>query len=213
MVRSLGPPTWFLTFSCNDLNWTDMIKALLIADGRDIADPEHFTFSERLLLVQRHPVVVARQFTLQVNAIMQFLKRNQVCLGGPIEDFWYRVEFQNHGSPHLHMLVWCSNVPEFSTPQGIAVVENVVSCSLNPDDPVLRKLVEDLQIHKHTATCKKNRQDDGCRFGFPKQESDNTVCLGPDEALANNGRFCLLKRTPEESMVNNYNAILLGSYV
>ncbi|KAH9634415.1 hypothetical protein HF086_000241 [Spodoptera exigua] len=103
MVRSLGPPTWFLTFSCNDLNWTDMIKALLIADGRDIADPEHLTFSERLLLVQRHPVVVARQFTLRVNALMQFLKRNQVCLGGPIEDFWYRVEFQNRGSPHLHI--------------------------------------------------------------------------------------------------------------
>ncbi|KAH9629622.1 hypothetical protein HF086_003092 [Spodoptera exigua] len=91
MVRRLGPPTWFLTFSCNYLNWTDMIKALIIADGRDIVDAEHLTFSERLLLVQRHPVVVARQFTLRANALMRFLKRNQVCLGIPTED-WYRVE-------------------------------------------------------------------------------------------------------------------------
>lgn len=34
MVKSLGPPAWFVTFSCNDLNWGDMLKALLIADGR-----------------------------------------------------------------------------------------------------------------------------------------------------------------------------------
>lgn len=26
MVRTLGPPSWFLTFSCNDLHWPDMIK-------------------------------------------------------------------------------------------------------------------------------------------------------------------------------------------
>ncbi|CAH2107699.1 unnamed protein product [Euphydryas editha] len=210
MVRTLGPPTWFLTFSCNDLNWLDMLKALLIADGRDVDDAEHLSFPERLNLVQKHPVVIARQFTLRVNALMRFLKRNKDCLGGPIEDFWYRVEFQNRGSPHLHMLVWCSNIPEFSTPEGIAVIERVVSCSLNPNDSTLRKLVEDLQIHKHTATCKKNRKDDGCRFDFPRPASDSTVCLGPDEALANNGRFCLLKRTSNETMVNNYNAVLLG---
>ncbi|CAG5044436.1 unnamed protein product [Parnassius apollo] len=210
MVRTLGPPTWFLTFSCNDLNWPDMIKALLIADGGDIDDVDRLSFPERLNLVQKHPVVLARQFTVRVNALMRFLKRNKDCLGGLIEDFWYRVEFQNRGSPHLHMLVWCSNVPNFTTPEGVAVIERVVSCSLTLNDLVLRKLVEDLQIHKHTATSKKNRQTDGCRFDFPKPASVNTVCLGPDKALANNGRFCILKRTSNETMVNNYNAVLLN---
>ncbi|KAF9800375.1 hypothetical protein SFRURICE_015885 [Spodoptera frugiperda] len=63
MVRSLGPPTWFLTFSCNDLNWPDMIKALLVADGRPDAMPdvvEDLPFDERLELVQKYPVIVAR---------------------------------------------------------------------------------------------------------------------------------------------------------
>lgn len=36
------------------------------------------------------------------------------------------------------------------------------------------------------------------------------ICLAPDEALANNGRFCVLKRASNETMVNNYNAVLLG---
>ena len=40
-IRCLGPPiyTYFLTFSCNDLNWLDMRKALLIADGKPDVDP------------------------------------------------------------------------------------------------------------------------------------------------------------------------------
>lgn len=88
MVRTLGSPTWFLTFSCNDLNWSDMIKALLIADGGNIDDAERLSFQEHLNLMQKHSVVVARQFSLRFIALMRFLKRNNVCLSGPIEDFW-----------------------------------------------------------------------------------------------------------------------------
>ncbi|XP_054016841.1 uncharacterized protein LOC128897145 isoform X2 [Hylaeus anthracinus] len=63
MVRSLGPPTWFATFSCNDLNWPDMLKAFLISEGRSSEEAGNITFTDRLKLVQRYPVVVARQFT------------------------------------------------------------------------------------------------------------------------------------------------------
>ncbi|KAH9637609.1 hypothetical protein HF086_014773 [Spodoptera exigua] len=107
MVRSLGAPTWFATFSCNDLNWPDMLRALLIADGRKEFDFEALTFQERLDLFQKYPVVLARQFTLRVNALISFIKKNNECFGGPVVDFWYRIEFQNRGSPHLHMLLWC----------------------------------------------------------------------------------------------------------
>ncbi|XP_047025515.1 uncharacterized protein LOC124634135 [Helicoverpa zea] len=210
MVRTLGPPTWFMTFSCNDLNWPDMTKALLIAEGRDVNEAESLTFPERLQLVQKHPVVVSRQFTVRVNALMRFLKRDPDCLGGPVVDFWYRIEFQNRGSPHLHMLVWCDNIPDFMTNEGIEVIERVVSCSLMPDDPVLKTLIEDVQTHKHTATCYKNRNDRYCRFGFPRPAHETTICLGPDEVLSNNGRFCCLKRTADETMVNNYNPTLLS---
>lgn len=136
-----------------------MTKALLIAEDRDVSEAESLSFPERLQLVQKHPVVVSRQFTVRVNALMRFLKRDQDCLGGPLVDFWYRIEFQNRVSPHLHMLVWCDNVPDFSTREGVKVIERVVSCSLMPNDPVLQKLIEEVQIHKHTATCYKNRND------------------------------------------------------
>ncbi|XP_022817720.1 uncharacterized protein LOC111350390 isoform X1 [Spodoptera litura] len=210
MVRTLGPPSWFLTFSCNDLHWPDMIKALLIADNRSIHEIDEITFEMKLNLVQKYPIVVSRQFLLRINALMNYIKLNDNCLGGKVVDYWHRIEFQNRGSPHLHMLVWCEGLPDFSTPEGITVIDKVISCSLNPDNDTLKALVENVQIHKHTSTCYKNRTNQSCRFGFPRAPCDNTLCLGPDEALANNGRFCNLRRTAAEGMVNNYNADLLG---
>jgi len=91
------------------------------------------------------------------------------------------------------MLVWCENVPDFATRQGMEVIDKVVSCSLDSDDAVLRHIVESIQMHKHTTTCYKDRDNCICRFGIPRPVSDQTVYLGPDETLANNGRFCILK--------------------
>ena len=39
MIKCIGPPHYFITFSCNDLHWLDMRKALLIADERPNVDP------------------------------------------------------------------------------------------------------------------------------------------------------------------------------
>lgn len=105
----------------------------------------------KLNLVQKYPVVVARQFSVRVNGLMNYIKASHNWLGGSVVDYWYRVEFQNRGSPHLLMLVWCEGLPDFSTPEGTAVIDRVISFSLNPESSTLRKLVENVQIHKRTS--------------------------------------------------------------
>ncbi|GFU38688.1 ATP-dependent DNA helicase [Nephila pilipes] len=45
-IKCVGPPTWFITLSCNDLNWLDMRKALLIADKRPGVDPASICIDE-----------------------------------------------------------------------------------------------------------------------------------------------------------------------
>ena len=32
---------------------------------------------------------------------------------GEVVDFFYRVEFQQRGSPHIHGLFWIKNAPEY----------------------------------------------------------------------------------------------------
>lgn len=106
MMKQLGYPTFFLTFSCNDLNWLDMRKALLNADGRPDADQGSLSKEEVRQLVERHPITVARQFMVRIQALLRLLKNDDNVHGGKLIDYWYRIEIQNRGSPYLHMVTW-----------------------------------------------------------------------------------------------------------
>ena len=112
-IRCLGPPTYFLTFSCNDLHWTDMKKALLVANGRPNADPNKLSVHETQSLVEAYPTIVCRHFMLRVKALFLLMTNNNELFGGKVLDYWWRIECQNRGSPHLHLVIWIENHPFF----------------------------------------------------------------------------------------------------
>lgn len=146
---------------------------------------------------------------VRVHAIVRYIQNYDDVLGGKLGDYWWKIEFQNRGSPHLHMVCWTEGAPAFDTPEGIELIDKVVSCSLNTGDARLNELVSRVQMHKHTETCYKNRPNDRCRFGFSKSASENTKLLGAEEAIHNNGRCFVHKRTEAEVNVNTYNPTLL----
>lgn len=210
MVKNLGPPHWYLTFSCNDLNWPDILKALLVADDRPNALVEELTFPEKLHLVEQYPVTLSRQFMIRINALFKRLKQKEnPLLGKYVVDFWWRVEFQLRGSPHVHMVVWCEQMPAFDSPQGVKLLDQVVTCNV-PDpgyDKEMHDLVVKLQTHKHTHTCFK--ENTICRFAFPRPVSNVTKILDEDQTTRNKGKFYILKRKENETMINSYNTEIL----
>ncbi|GIY31477.1 ATP-dependent DNA helicase [Caerostris extrusa] len=171
-IRCLGAPTYFLTFSSNDLNWLDQRKALLIAYGRPDVDPSTLDIYETQQLIERYPVILSRHF-------------------------------MNRGSPHLHMVVWIENHPEFDTEEGKLLLDRNCCCKIptEEEDPELYELVKKCQIHRHTQTCTKNNTSVRCRFNFPRQECDETriVSHSSDDFLLNGGRICL--RSVEKKML------------
>ncbi|CAG9773736.1 unnamed protein product [Ceutorhynchus assimilis] len=210
-IRCLGPPTYFLTFSCNDVNWPDMRKALLIADGRPNDNPDDLNLIQAQRLIENYPAIVSRHFMIRVNALMRFLRSDNEVLGGPLKDFWWRIEFQNRGSPHLHMLTWIDGHPSFDTEEGLRILDQVCKCEMPPQNSDLYELVKKYQVHRHSHTCYKKDDTSTCRFGFPRAACDETriVAHSSEEFIRNGGRMCLLKRRPEEKWVNNYSATLL----
>ena len=93
-------------------------------------------------------------------------------------------------------------------------IDQHVTCELPEDDPELRKLVEDLQRHKCTHTCKKRGPD--CRFGFPRLPSKETLITEPinksdkNEVAEFKARKEILKKMTEylESETSNEYATL-----
>ncbi|GFR18848.1 hypothetical protein TNCT_571281 [Trichonephila clavata] len=157
-IRCLGSPTYFVTFSSKDLNWLDQRKALLLADGRPDVDPNTLNIYETQQLIEKYPVILSRHFMIRVNTLMKYIKNDDEMFGWKVKDHWWRIEFQNRGSPHLHMVVWIEGHPEFNTEEGKFLLNRNCCCKMpmEEEDPELHELVKKCQIHRHTQTCTKN---------------------------------------------------------
>ena len=55
----------------------------------------------------------ARRFDYQVNQFLTNFLFSSAEPSGKLSDWFYRVEYQKTGSPHIDMLLWLENVPQF----------------------------------------------------------------------------------------------------
>ena len=92
MIRQLGPPTWFVTLSAGEYEWSDIEDHLRLVNP-DM--PEAMTTSE---LCAFDPVTVAHHSRLREEAILQLIKKGQPL--GEIQHHFIRLEYQARGAGH-----------------------------------------------------------------------------------------------------------------
>ena len=183
MIRRLGIPTWFMSFSSAETRWYHLLQILhKCVHGTRITEEQvaELTWFQKSELIKSDPVTCARHFDHQVKKFLNtVLQGHYVDPVGPIEDFFYKVEFQMRGSPHIHMLAWVKNTPVLDgsikgKKELISFVDKYVTCSKDPDiiDLVSR------QEHSHSRTCKKRNKKE-CRFNFPIPPMPETSLLEP----------------------------------
>ena len=74
----LGPPTFFITLTADDMNWLDLLYVLAKRAGMNIS--------------------------MKDVEIMKARAKSSSKPIGEIVDYFWRVEFQLRGSPHVHSL-------------------------------------------------------------------------------------------------------------
>ncbi|MCG8076810.1 MAG: AAA family ATPase [Candidatus Thiodiazotropha taylori] len=207
MIRQLSLPTWFMSLSAADTRWSDLLKMLAkLNDAVDYSDEdiEALTWQERTKLVQKDPVTCSRYFDHRVQEFLNTVLKSDYQPVGKITDFFYRVEFQQRGSPHIHMLVWIENSPKFeknSDEEIVKFVDQYLTCSIEHDD--ISDLV-DLQMHKHSKSCRK-KGNAICRFGFPLPPLPRTMLLHPlqEEVDEYKRKYTELQKTMNEYKDNS----------
>ena len=172
-IKQLGIFTWFFTLSAADLKWLDTIQEILSQSGQTLSDEEvnALNWEEKCEILRSNPVTAARHFQYRLDLFLKHVILGKAQPIGPVVHFFYRIEFQQRGSPHAHGVVWIKDAPdpETDSPQTVAAfVDRYVSCELPSValDPELHSLVNQLQRHTHTASCKK--KGNHCRFNFPR---------------------------------------------
>ena len=66
-------------------------------------------------------------------------------------DYFYRVEFQQRGSPHIHGLFWVKQAPQYEknpNEEIVAFVDEYITCQ-KPDSSSEMEDLVNLQMHRH----------------------------------------------------------------
>ena len=116
MLGQLGPASLFCSFSSAETKWIHLLRILgQLVDNKEYTDSqiENLNWDEKCRLIQSDPVTCARNFDYQISQFLRnFLLSNLAPLG-KISDWFYRVEYQQRGSPRIHMLIWLDGAPVF----------------------------------------------------------------------------------------------------
>ena len=186
MIRQLGIPTFFVTFSAADRRWSEITNAILDHLGRpQMTQEQHenMTWEEHCRIIMENPVIATIMFYNRVKSFIKDVIRSPANPIGEIVDYYYRTEFQQRGWPHIHMVAWVKDAPildEDSDDEVIEFVDKYISCEMPPETDVeLHEIVSSVQTHSqaHTKSCRKTGKT--CRFNFPHPPSNRTfICRG-----------------------------------
>ncbi|XP_067257297.1 uncharacterized protein [Chanodichthys erythropterus] len=177
MVRQLGIPTWFCSFSSADLRWTELMQCIVKQEGCQ-TPIDKLDWSDRCGMLKRNPVTAARMFDYRFHYFLKDVIMSPAQPIGKIIDYFYRIEFQQRGSPHTHCLFWVENAPQVDRDDDnevVAFVDRYVTCEMPPEQQKeMHEIVSSVQQHskRHAKTCKK--KGTVCRFNFPRPPSKNT---------------------------------------
>ena len=188
MVRQLGTPTWFCSFSAADRRWTEICEGICQQQGRDV--PEDIDWETHCRIINSNPVTACRMFE---NRVKQFISKVILSPAEPIgkvTDYFFRTEFQSRGWPHIHCLFWCKNAPKFDeetdNQEFVEFVDKHVTCSIPVETGhKLHEIITSVQMHSksHSPSCKKGSHK-VCRFNFPRPPSKETFIAKPTPAPA-----------------------------
>ena len=218
MLRSLGTPTFFITFSADDHHWKDLMVVLANCSGRNLTEEQVdlLTDEERRDFMASNPVVTARHFAHRFQCLVKEVIKGSGKPIGEVINFFWRIEFQLRGTPHVHSLWWIKDAPDLDTKAGSQSAPEFIDRYISvqfPDEGCgkdeLRSTIIRVQQHKHTTTCQKTcKKKKECRFDFPRPLSCETR-LKNNNDVGNKSRFYLLKRNKGEENINAFNIHLL----
>ncbi|XP_052412218.1 uncharacterized protein LOC127957635 [Carassius gibelio] len=180
LIRQLGIPTFFASFSSADMRWPEMLNTIIKQEGKQI-NVDDLDWSEKCGLIRRNPVTAARMFDHRWHCFLKDVIMSPAKPIGKIKDYFYRVEFQQRGSPHVHCLFWVEDAPKLNDhdADNDAVVadfiDTYITCETPPEnDTVLYETVNSVQKHstRHSKTCRK--KNTVCRFNFPRPPTSRT---------------------------------------
>ena len=184
MIRQLGFPSLFISQSCAETKWPELLRSLgQLQDNKTYTDEEieGMDWQTKCRLIKGDSPTVVRYFE------HRFLQFFNLVIKSPhkpiheVTDYFMRMEFAGRGTIHIHWFAYLKNAPDFGHSDTTVVADyydQIISCS--SDVPENYKKYIEYQLHRHSKTCRIGNTHK-CRFSFPVPPMRKTVILEPIE--------------------------------
>ena len=115
-INTLGPPTFFLTLTANDMHWSELFQ--LIDNNLTNEEISQMTSCQKLELLRRHPLHAVMFVERRLDSFINNIIKGSSKPLGNVNDYWLRIEFQMRGSPHVHSFWWIDGAPNLDSVEG-----------------------------------------------------------------------------------------------
>lgn len=178
MIRQLGCFTLFVTLSAAETHWPELLRILKETVDKETVDLEYVSqldFMEKARLIRSDPITCALYFEHRFKEVKKtWFQKEGPFAGYDIAHLYYRIEFQHRGSPHVHMVIWLKDAPQYDPNNAASeeavttFIDLIATTSVEGSDlEGIEELIK-YQYHKCTATCKKTIHGKvKCRFNAP----------------------------------------------
>ena len=181
MIGQLGCPTIFLTLSCNELQWPELIICIGKTYNRHFteSDVEKMSYDEKVTWLNSNPVITARICQNRVHVFTERVLKHRRSPFGKMAHCVFKTEFQMRGSMHFHAFLWIEGAPKLGIDPDEDVmryIEKVSSVSCPEGTPLsVSDRIRRLQSHGHRKHYCMKGETGHCRFDFPRLPSTATV--------------------------------------
>jgi hypothetical protein len=155
MIRQLGPPTFFITFTSAEHCWDPLVAVVsdLHRNRKRKKQTDTLENNDIDYLIRKDPVTCTRYYRHRINALRQLICHDETFFG-KISDYFFVTEFQNRGNEHDHALLWIEGAPVYGADNNSQIeqfVDKYITCNTDHLDPELAKV----HRHYHTRSCRK----------------------------------------------------------
>ncbi|CAF1414959.1 unnamed protein product [Adineta steineri] len=185
MYATLAKPNIFLSINLQDdvefLTHVDPTRFGHV-DNPNYDAIDNISDDDYLQLVNENSGLVARMCHKRMLAFEKFIsdKKHPFFIDYIVTNYFFKIEFQRGGLPHLHTLLWLDNFPSIDTSEGreaiIEFIDKFLDTSLpnKETDPEGYRLVKKKQTHIHTFTCSKGRVHVRIRRGLKFKDEETS---------------------------------------
>ena len=166
ILRQNGSPTLFVTLSCAEYSWEGLLKEILeTVQNRVVTldEVKKLTPQEKNQLISENVVQSTLHFQKRIEKELRLMTYPEFFedeLHYKVSSYYYRVEFQQRGAPHIHCLLWLQDsegkaAPTFwSTDENRSEEEN--STKINDIEKIASSIIS---ASEDSALCDKHNKE------------------------------------------------------